>query len=134
MLFSPLASQSARHPNADLVMVEGMLDPAEPGERLLVAPYHVHRVDEELFYVLSGHIGFDVGDETFTASAGDAVMVPPGAAHSWWNAADTPARYLIVMPKKLDDLIIAIHARHREPAEMVALYDTHDTTYIGWTR
>lgn len=134
MLLSPLASRSARHPDANIVMVEGLLEPAEPGERLLVAPYHIHRLDEEIFYILSGHIGFEVGDDTFTAGIGDAVMVPPGAVHTWWNAADTLARYLIVMPKKLDDLINSIHARHYKPEEMIALYDAHDTTYIGWTR
>lgn len=134
MLISPLASQSARHPDADIVLVEGALEPAEPGDRMLVAPYHIHRLDEEIFYVLSGHIGFEVGSDTFNAGPGDAVIVPRGAIHTWWNDAPAPARYLLVMPKKLDDLIIAVHARSYEPDEMKALYDAYDTTYIGWSR
>lgn len=134
MLLSPLASQSARHPDADIVLVEGSLDPATPGERLLVAPYHIHRLDEEIFYVLSGTIGFEVGDEEFIAVAGDAVMVPPGAIHTWWNVDAEPARYLIAMSTKMDDLIIAIHQRHYGPDELPALFEKYDSTYIGWER
>ena len=134
MLVSPLMSQSARHPDADIVLVEGELEPAEPGQRLLVAPYHIHHNDNEVFYVLSGRIGFEVGDEEYIAGPGDAVMVPPGAIHNWWNIDPEPARYLIAMSKKMDDLIIAIHERHYNEDEMKALFDAHDSTYIGWSR
>ncbi len=133
MLFSPLASQAARHPEADIVVVEGELEPAGPASRLLVAPYHIHRIDEEIFYILSGQVGFEVGKSTFTVGPGDAVVVPPGEIHTWWNAAPSPARYLLIMPKKLDDLLIAIHSGNYGPDDMSALYDAHDTTYIGWT-
>ena len=72
--------------------------------------------------------------DTFIASEGDAVLVPPGAIHTWWNADPAPARYLIAMPRVLDNLIVALHARSYEPDELMALFEAHNTTYIGWTR
>lgn len=134
MHVSPLLHDSVRHPDADIVLTEGELDPATPGERLLVAPWHIHRSDEEIFYVLSGRIGFNVADDEFIAVAGDAVLVPPGAIHNWWNADPEPARYLIAMSKKMDDLINKIHEHYRDEDEMKALFEEHDTTYIGWSR
>lgn len=134
MHISPLRHDAARHPAGSIVLTEGELDPGKPGERLLVAPWHIHRNDEEIFYVLSGRVGFNVDDEEFIAAAGDAVLVPPGAIHNWWNADPEPARYLIAMSTRMDDLINAIHAHHRDEEEMKALFEEYDTTYIGWTR
>jgi uncharacterized cupin superfamily protein len=101
---------------------------------MLVAPYHIHRLDDEIFYILSGQAGFEVGNDTYSAGPGDAVTVPQGAIHTWWNDALVAARYLLVMPKELDDIIAAIHARYYEPDELSALYGGYDTTYIGCTR
>lgn len=134
MHISPLLHDSARHPDAAIVLTEGELDAATPGEQLLIAPWHIHRDDEEIFYVLSGRIGFNVADDEFIASAGDAVLVPPGAAHTWWNADPVPARYLIAMSRKMADLISGIHARNRNEDEMKLLFEEHDSTYIGWSR
>lgn len=134
MHVSPLRHSSASHPDASIVLTEGELEPAKPNERLLVAPWHIHRDDEEIFYILSGRIGFNVADTEFIATTGDAVVVPPGAIHTWWAVDPEPARYLIAMSKKMDDLINAIHQRYRDEDEMRQLFEDHDTTYIGWSR
>ena len=134
MLVSPLISRSARHPAPNIVLVEGELDPAIPGKRLLIAPYHIHRHDEEIFYVLAGRIGFEVGDEEYVAEPGDAVLVPAGAVHTWWNVDPAPARYLIAMSTKMDDLIIAIHQRFYDEDDIRALFAAYDSLYIGWSR
>lgn len=134
MHVSPLFNGSARHPDADIVLVEGEIDGASGDERLLIAPYHIHNSDEELFYVLSGQIGFIVGDDEFIASAGDAVLVPPGAVHTWWAASEEPARYLIAMPQRMDDLVLAIHRDADSYENMESLFADYDSTFIGWTR
>ena len=134
MLLSPLISRSARHPAANIVLVEGELHPATSEQRLLIAPYHLHCHDEEIFYVLAGRIGFEVGEDHYVAGPGDAVLVPPGAIHTWWNMEPEPARYLIAMPTRVDDLITAIHRHHYDEAEIKALFAAHDSIYIGWSR
>lgn len=134
MRFSPLLHNSTRHQSADIVLVEGEIDGAPAGEQLLIAPYHIHRNDEEIFYVLTGSMGFILGTDECIANAGDAVLVPPGTIHTWWAASAQPVRYLIAMPKKLDDLILAIHTGSHSPEEMARIYEDHDSTLIGWVR
>lgn len=134
MIVSPLLNGSTRHHDADIVLVEGEIDGHSGEERMLIAPFHIHHSDEEIFYLLSGQIGFIVGDDEFIASAGDAVVVPPGAVHTWWAASKEPARYLIAMSKRMDDLIIALHTGSFSPDEMPQVFADHDSTLIGWTR
>lgn len=134
MLVSPLSNGSLRHPKADIVLVEGEIEGSTGNERLLIAPYHMHHSDEEIFYILSGRIGFIVSDDEFIASAGDAVLVTPGSVHTWWAASEEPARYLIAMPQRMDDLILAIHNDSASYDNMEALFADYDSTFIGWSR
>lgn len=134
MLVSPLLNGSLRHPDADIVLVEGEIEGNSGEDRMLIAPYHIHHADEEIFYILSGQIGFVVGDDEFIAAAGDAVLVPPGAVHTWWSASESPARYLIAMPKRLDGLITTLHNGSYGPENMAQAFSDHDSTLIGWTR
>jgi quercetin dioxygenase-like cupin family protein len=62
--------------------------------RTLAAPSHVHQHEDEYSYVAEGEVGFEIGDETFTAAAGQLVAKPRGVWHAFWNAGDAPARVL----------------------------------------
>lgn len=84
--------------------------------------------------MLTGRIGFEIGDVEFVAMAGDAVLVPPGTIHNWWNADSSPTRYLIAMSKQMDDLINAIHERQYDEPALKELFAKYDSTYIGWSR
>lgn len=134
MLVSPLMNGSIRHPDADIVLAEGEIEGHTGPDRLLIAPYHIHHKDEELFYVLSGRIGFIVDDEELLAAAGDAVLVPPGSVHTWWAASESPSRYLIAMSRQMDDLIISLHDGSYAPENIAQAFTDHDSTFIGWTR
>lgn len=48
-------------------------------------PPHVHTESDEAFYVLSGQLEFQVGDEKFIGKAGDYVFVPHGTVHCFKN-------------------------------------------------
>jgi mannose-6-phosphate isomerase-like protein (cupin superfamily) len=65
--------------------------------RTLAGPSHVHQHEDEYSYVLEGEVGFEVGDETFTARAGQLVAKPRRIWHAFWNAGDVPARVLEVI-------------------------------------
>jgi quercetin dioxygenase-like cupin family protein len=59
-------------------------------------PLHVHREDDETFYVLEGELTFYLeDDQPIPASAGSFVHVPGGAAHAFRVDSET-ARYLII--------------------------------------
>jgi len=60
----------------------------------LAGPMHVHAHEDEYSYVLEGEVGFQVGDEVFSAGPGQLVAKPRGIWHGFWNAGDEPARVL----------------------------------------
>jgi len=58
---------------------------------------HVHRVQEETFYVLEGECQWQVGDEQVHAKPGTYVFIPPGVPHNIANASDKPARMIMTV-------------------------------------
>jgi hypothetical protein len=93
----------------DFVLAE-WVDDGESSPERPIAPLHVHWSDDEAWYVLEGALGVQRGEERLEAPAGSAVLVPRGAAHTFWNAAGTRTRYLIVLTPRIAALIEALHA------------------------
>jgi quercetin dioxygenase-like cupin family protein len=58
---------------------------------------HVHRVQEETFYVLEGECQWQVGDEHVRATPGTYLFIPPGVPHNIANGGDSPARVLMTV-------------------------------------
>ena len=58
---------------------------------------HVHRIQEETFYVLEGECEWQVGDRRVRATAGTYLFLPPGVPHNIGNASDLPARVLMTV-------------------------------------
>ena len=89
-----------------------------------IAPLHLHHSDDEAWYVLAGRLGFRLGDEELTAEAGQAVLAPRGVPHTFWNAGQEEARYLLVMMPRIARLIDAIHAPGLDLAAEFAAHDS----------
>ena len=58
---------------------------------------HVHRVQEETFYVVEGECEWQIGDETVHALPGTFVFIPPGVPHNIANVTDKPARLIMTV-------------------------------------
>jgi len=58
---------------------------------------HVHRVQEETFYVLEGECTWQIGDRQVRATPGTYVFIPPGVPHNIGNASDEPARMIMTV-------------------------------------
>lgn len=58
-------------------------------------PPHIHRREDETFYVLEGVITFQIGDERRVAKPGTFVHMPIGNQHAFKNDSDQPAKMLI---------------------------------------
>lgn len=58
---------------------------------------HVHRVQEETFYMLEGDCEWWVGGERIQATTGTFLFVPPGIRHNITNLSDKPARVLMTV-------------------------------------
>ena len=50
-----------------------------------------------LFILIGGVMESRIGGETMTLEAKQAVLVPAGVAHEFWNTRDTPAEFIIIM-------------------------------------
>jgi len=62
-------------------------------------PFHSHRVNEEMFFILSGSGELRVGDATYELREGDVIACPTGGpetAHQIRNTASGDLRYLAV--------------------------------------
>lgn len=102
----------------DFVIVQGK---AEVGDHW-IAPLHVHHRDNEAWYVLSGALGFRLGDAEIEAHPGAAVLVRRGTPHTWWNAGPTEAEYLLVMTPRIAELVEQIH---QPGADIEAIFESH---------
>ena len=99
---------------------------AEVGDHWM-APLHVHDEDDEAWYVLSGALGFRLGDEEVEAHAGSAVLARRGTAHTFWNAGPREARYLLVMTPRIARLVEEIH----EPGgDVAAIFAAHKSRLV----
>ncbi|RUU58849.1 cupin domain-containing protein [Mesorhizobium sp. M2C.T.Ca.TU.002.02.1.1] len=58
---------------------------------------HVHRMQEETFYVLEGECVWHVGEKTIHATPGTYLFIPPGVQHNITNVAEKPARVLMTV-------------------------------------
>src|SRR5215203_2800865 len=59
------------------------------------SPYHMHRNEDESFYVVEGEMTFYVGDERVKAGTGAFVYGPRGVPHGFAVEGTAPARILL---------------------------------------
>jgi quercetin dioxygenase-like cupin family protein len=60
-------------------------------------PPHVHRRDDEAFYILEGELAVQVDGKAIAASAGMWVSLPKGTRHMFRNNGKATAKMLIVV-------------------------------------
>ena len=58
---------------------------------------HVHRVQEETFYVLEGECQWQIGEQVVSATPGTYVFIPPGVPHNIANASGKTARMIMTV-------------------------------------
>lgn len=60
---------------------------------------HLHEIDEEVLYVLSGEVTVTLHEKEYTAGQGGTVFVPPGTWMAIANRTDAPAVVLGVIAR-----------------------------------
>lgn len=68
-----------------------------PGKRAF--PFHSHRVNEEMFFVVEGEGEVRIGEERYAIRHGDVICCPPGGphtAHQIINNSDAELSYLAI--------------------------------------
>jgi quercetin dioxygenase-like cupin family protein len=72
---------------------------------------HSHPSQQERFEVLEGQLGMKLGDQQRVLNVGDAVEVPPGVVHTFWNSGATTARarWEVRPAQRTEDFFQAVH-------------------------
>lgn len=82
-----------------------------PGD---MPPLHVHRREDEAFYVLEGRLRLFVGDEVVDVGPGECALAPRDVPHVYRVESEEPARWLVLCtPAGFDDFVREVG----EPAE-----------------
>ena len=127
----PLAGGVLGSANQDFVIAEWKDAGGPPSPPRWIAPLHLHRKDDEAWYVLEGTLCVRVGKDVVEAKAGSAVLVPRGTPHTYWNPGQGLVRYLLVMTSNIYSLIQDIHAMtERTPAALSAVFERHDSELV----
>jgi mannose-6-phosphate isomerase-like protein (cupin superfamily) len=127
----PLAGQVIGAVGNDFVIAEWQDAGGPPGPPRWIAPLHLHRHDDEAWYVLEGALCVRVGTDVVEAHAGSAVFVPRGKAHTYWNPGPGRVRYLLVMTSNIYSMIQDIHAMtDRSPDALRAVFEKHDSERV----
>ena len=72
-------------------------------------PPHIHRREDEAFYILEGTFSFLCGEKTSLFEAGSFVFVPKGTLHTFRNAGEQKGRLLVIItPAGLEEFFYSL--------------------------
>ncbi|MDE0423007.1 MAG: cupin domain-containing protein [Gammaproteobacteria bacterium] len=70
-------------------------------------PFHVHHVEEEMFFILEGKGSYRFGEATYEVGPGDVLGAPCGGAefaHKLTNTGDSTLKYLAISTRSATDV------------------------------
>ena len=97
-----------------------------------MVPPHVHTVEDELIYVAEGEVEVLIGDQKYTATAGDLVKLPKNVPHGIWQKGDQPTRtlWLVVPAHKMESLLSSLGTlpadQPPDPVQVSQMFANHD--------
>ena len=119
-----LLGQMVGFPDADLTVAEWE-DRGESDQQRPIVPIHRHLEDDEIWYVLEGTLGFSLDGVVSNAPVGTLVWVRPGVVHTYWNTGVGTARYLLIAPVRVFDLIQSLHSIGGDREKMWHVFAAH---------
>lgn len=98
---------------------------APPGDQ---PPLHLHRADDEGFYLLEGALRLHVGPRTISLRPGDFALAPRRVPHTYLVESDTPARWLNTSNGAFDRFVLAVTD---DPGRFADLAAEHRIDILG---
>jgi mannose-6-phosphate isomerase-like protein (cupin superfamily) len=93
-------------------------------------PLHIHRAEDEFFYIVSGEFNFKLGDRIVSAPAQSIVFVPRGTAHTFENVGTKPGVLLLgVTPGGLE--MMFAERQGVDPEAHRTLMKKHNMEVVG---
>lgn len=77
--------ETAEHPGGEFIRFDLFV---RPGGFVPGANDHIHPRQDESFVIRSGTIRLRIGGQERFCSTGEAVTVPAGTPHAWWNVGE----------------------------------------------
>ena len=77
-----------RDQSESILELRGTLPPHREGP-----PLHIHHQEDERGTVTAGTLSAAVGGKRIDAGPGQAIELPRGVPHRWWNEGDTPLAF-----------------------------------------
>jgi quercetin dioxygenase-like cupin family protein len=95
-------------------------------------PLHVHRNEDETFYVLEGEVTLWVGEKTYVLRPGDCAFAPRGVPHTL-RAGEGGARKLVAStPASFESFVRAVSAAGMpSPQELTRIAADHEIDILG---
>jgi mannose-6-phosphate isomerase-like protein (cupin superfamily) len=100
-------------------------------------PLHLHRDQDEWWYIVEGEYRFEVDGQEIHARAGATVFAPRGSRHTFQNIGTAPGRMVTtVVPGGLDlffeELETAVpRGTAPDPAKMLPLFEKYRLELLG---
>src|SRR5271167_1164019 len=86
-------------------------------------PMHVHRNEDEWYYLLDGTVSFHVGDETFHGGPGSMVFLPRAVPHTFTIESPTARMLLLNAPGGFERMFELAPTTPQEAMAALARYD-----------
>jgi quercetin dioxygenase-like cupin family protein len=81
-------------------------------------PMHLHKNEDEVFYVLTGELRFQVGNEEGRLSAGETFLAPKGVPHTYRVESSEGSRWLTITSKGDFERFVRTMSRPAERREL----------------
>jgi len=94
------------------------------------SPLHVHRNEDEWFYVIEGEITFWVGGEIIVAPAGSFVYGPRDVPHTFLVTSPTARFLMVTEPAPFADFVRALSVPAQAPTLPPASVQPPDTEHM----
>ena len=100
-------------------------------------PRHVHKSQDEVFFVLDGSFDIEIGGQLFSAVPGDVACVPRGSVHAFKNVGSKRGRlrYTFTPAGDTETMFRAFFdaAQNDEltPEQMVDIASKYDQAFVG---
>ena len=122
---------SSRDTDGAFTIFEGQTQP------LAGPPLHIHRDQDESWYILEGQYKFEVDGQEIYAGAGATVFAPRGSRHTFQNIGAAPGRMVTtVVPGGLDIFFEELEAAvprgaAPDPAKLAPIFKKHGQELVG---
>jgi quercetin dioxygenase-like cupin family protein len=97
-------------------------------------PLHIHRHQDEIFYVIDGRYYFMVGPDKHYLGAGDSIFLPRNVAHAWTQVSEKGKMTITFQPAgKMEEFFVRMSTLDHEPSheEMAKIFAENDMSIVG---